>query len=61
MRLGIVERFACAEHGSAGVSQQGDFSGAMFAGYPSRWPFAEDYWPLFWKHYVKRREGTQEE
>ena len=25
------------------------FSGAVFAGYPSLWPFDEDYWPLFWK------------
>lgn len=37
------------------------FSGAVFAGYPSLWPFDEDYWPLFWKLYQKRREGTQGE
>jgi putative transposase len=35
------------------------FSGALFAGYPSLWPFGEDYWPLFWKLYIKAREGSQ--
>jgi len=32
------------------------YSGAILPGYPTLWPFLEDYWPLFWKLYEKHRE-----
>lgn len=37
------------------------FSGAVLPGYPSVWPFDEDYWPLFWKLYEKEREPAPTE
>ena len=35
------------------------FCGAVFPGYPSLWPFDQDYWPLFWKLYLKARQGDE--
>ena len=37
------------------------FSGAVLPGYPSVWPFDEDYWPLFWRLYEKEREAAPTE
>lgn len=37
------------------------FSGAVLPGYPSLWPFDEDFWPLFWKLYESEREPPPKE